>query len=243
MRSRRTGTLLFRAAVLVAFALVPSIVAAQDNFLPLSRGNWWLYSAKVRWTVTNSNVVRSARVRWKMEVTDAYRQGQIAVAILRRRPWDLGWYEPQVQPGKYAIIRDGRSYYLLTNPDENGLKQELRARGAIPEEWAEEVWFKLPLTEHGLFCPPDEKREDRMYCWAVDNIGRTTLTGISGVKPQTAMEYSLAFRTLPDHEIVTIVPGVGIVSWIYSHHGTVADADVKLVAFHRGARANRRDRH
>lgn len=241
MTSRRTGCL-FSTAILFALALVPAIAAAQDNFLPLSKGNSWVYSARVRWTVTNSNVIRSARVRWKMEVSDAYRQGPVAVAILKGGPWDLGWYEPEVKPGKYAIVRDGRSYYLLNNPDEDTLKQELSATGGVPEKWADEVWFRLPLKEDGLFCPPDQKRDDRMYCWAVDDIGRTNLTGISGVKPQITTQYSLAFRTLPDHEIVTIVPGVGIVSWAYSHHGTVADANVKLVAFHRGPTANRRHR-
>ena len=38
-----------------------------------------------------------------------------------------------------------------------------------------------------------------------------------------------AMRTNPEHEIVTFVPGVGITAYVYAHHGTVSEVNVRLV--------------
>ena len=35
-------------------------------------------------------------------------------------------------------------------------------------------------------------------------------------------------------EIVYFVPGIGITRYVFSHHGTVAEADVRLIEFRRG---------
>jgi hypothetical protein len=228
------------ATVLVVLFLVLASVAghAQQNLLPLSKGNFWVYSANVRWTVANSNRVRRTKPRWKMEVTDVYREGRAVVAILTGGPWDLTWYEPGVKPGKYAIVRESGTYYLLNNPDEAALRDTLKKQARTPAEW--DAWFRLPLTESGRFCTADqEPRKDRMYCWVVDNISQVDLAGIAGVRPRSATQYALAFRTLPDHEIVKFVPEVGIVSWSYAHHGTVAEANVKLVEYRSGKRDRR----
>jgi hypothetical protein len=63
-----------------------------------------------------------------------------------------------------------------------------------------------------------------------------SLSGIAGLPhemPQEVDSYSLAYRTLPDDTKIDFVPGVGIVTYEYHHHGTVADTEVKLVEFHR----------
>lgn len=41
----------------------------------------------------------------------------------------------------------------------------------------------------------------------------------------------LIFRTNPDHQILEFTPGTGITAYVYSHHGTLAGVDVKLVSF------------
>jgi len=46
--------------------------------------------------------------------------------------------------------------------------------------------------------------------------------------------YTLVYRTNPDHTILGFVPGVGIVRYAYSHHGTTAEADAWLVGYHEG---------
>jgi hypothetical protein len=41
--------------------------------------------------------------------------------------------------------------------------------------------------------------------------------------------YRSIYRTNPDHVIVDFVPKLGVVRYVYEHHGTVSSVDVKLV--------------
>ena len=44
--------------------------------------------------------------------------------------------------------------------------------------------------------------------------------------------FQLQYLTLPDDTTMELVPGVGLVSYQYHHHGTVADTELQLVEFH-----------
>jgi hypothetical protein len=46
--------------------------------------------------------------------------------------------------------------------------------------------------------------------------------------------FQLHFRTLPDDTTAEVVPGLGILSYQYHHHGSVADTELQLVEFHPG---------
>jgi hypothetical protein len=35
---------------------------------------------------------------------------------------------------------------------------------------------------------------------------------------------------MPDHHFLDIVPGLGITRYLYGHHGTVAESEVKLIS-------------
>jgi hypothetical protein len=214
--------------------------AAERSVFPLQKGNYWVYSGTAKWTVENSNIVRSAKLRWTMEVIDVSWHGDAEVAIVEGGPWDLAWYGPDTTKGKHLIIRVGQSYYLLHDPDAAEVFQKLDAarEGEVPAFLAEYLWFKVPLESAGKFCSPDQQdREDSRYCWVVDDVTKTNLQGIQGVANGPATRYGLAFRTNPDHEFDQIVPGVGIVFWEYQHHGTTAEASLKLIEFHNAADA------
>ena len=78
----------------------------------------------------------------------------------------------------------------------------------------------------------DIQRDDRMYEWVVDDEQRIRLphvAGISGKKVFT--RYTLMYRTNPDHQIVEFLPSIGITRYIYQHHGTVSEVDVRLIDF------------
>jgi hypothetical protein len=86
---------------------------------------------------------------------------------------------------------------------------------------------------------PETKRRfpDGRYAWCVDDRSTVSLAGIKGVpQERRSTAYALAYRTNPDHQIATYVPGIGLVSYVYSHHGTVSEVDVRLVEFHSEAR-------
>lgn len=40
-------------------------------------------------------------------------------------------------------------------------------------------------------------------------------------------------RSLPDYQLIDLVPGVGITRFVYTHHGTVAETDVRLRSIRR----------
>jgi hypothetical protein len=72
-----------------------------------------------------------------------------------------------------------------------------------------------------------------MYGWWVESAGPVTLN-VAGASSTKRRAYVLSFRSLPDEETITLIPSIGITSFAYLHHGTVAEADVHLIAYHRG---------
>jgi len=108
----------------------------------------------------------------------------------------------------------------------------------------ESLILVMPAHEGDLFGRDAETapRTDGMYAWSVERIETASLAGIKGVAadvPRT--EYVVAYRTLPDHQVATYVPGIGMTSYVYSHHGTVSEVNVKLVEFHAGTTAPRQE--
>jgi hypothetical protein len=215
--------------------------AAQTNpadFFPLSKGTYWVYDASLDWTVVNTSPAqfRHSHIRWKMEVVETYSRGDMFVAILKGGPWDLSWYEPGQEHGQYVMVRAGNSFYLLPRPGAETLEKLRSARGfrSVRDDLADWIWFRVPMHKGDQFKDSDypPERNDGMYCSVVEHVRKRRLRGIKGVDAATSVtSYQLAYRTMPDHEISEIVPGVGIVTWRYSHHGTLAEADLRLVAF------------
>jgi hypothetical protein len=48
--------------------------------------------------------------------------------------------------------------------------------------------------------------------------------------------WEIAYRTNPDHQLLRLVPGLGIRGFTYEHHGTVASATARLVRYVPGRR-------
>jgi hypothetical protein len=42
------------------------------------------------------------------------------------------------------------------------------------------------------------------------------------------------YRTLPDHQVIGFVPGLGVTAYRYAHHGTVARAEAVLAGYSPG---------
>ena len=56
---------------------------------------------------------------------------------------------------------------------------------------------------------------------------------VKGFRPsKVLLSYRSIYRTNPDHIIVDFVPRLGVVRYIYEHHGTVSSVDVKLKEIH-----------
>ncbi len=213
----------------------PSILAVQQtqDFFPLSEGNYWIYSGKVKWTEP-VNEIKETSITWKMQITKRLKNGTYEIAILKGHPDDLCWYEPGQKPADYLVVWKSQNYHLIhVDKDLDKLisnESYLSSKVAfynlfLVEPLKQDIEFGMEI---------DDKRPDHMYRWFVDNEEMTKPYKICGVDEQKAMKkYTLTYRTNPDHQIVDFVPSVGITRFIYVHHATVSEVDVRLVEFGR----------
>jgi len=83
------------------------------------------------------------------------------------------------------------------------------------------------------------RRTDGRYCWLTGSPHPAVLTHVKGLAAATRMAYEVEYDSNPDDTEFEFVDGVGITSYAYHHHGSVADTEVHLVEFHPDNSANR----
>jgi hypothetical protein len=224
--------------------LVGAVVAATTGaadvggdraVFPFVKGTTWAYAGTVRWTAP-PRTVRRNDVRWTSEVVDAFDHGDVAGALLAGGVWDVAWWSPSIQPGDYLLLRVGTRYHVVRKDAKRifaAVKQS--GRKALPVNFGDDVWFAAPLQQGALYrSPQTAPRDDTMYGWLVESAVPVNLDEPASARaPRRG--YVLTYATLPDEEHVTVVPGIGITSFAYLHHGTVAEAHLHLVGFHRGS--------
>jgi hypothetical protein len=70
------------------------------------------------------------------------------------------------------------------------------------------------------------------YCWNVEGESPFEMKANTNAVPlQNPREFSCVYRTSPDHSFMKIVPGLGITAYVYVHHGTLAETDLRLIDF------------
>lgn len=234
-------------AVLVAVILTTACSwkgAAQSQVdvpegLPLSNGTTWVYQGIIKWTRSGSGEVVEKPVTWKMEVLERLSRGQVTAAVVKGHPLDLAHFENGKAPGDYLMVRVGPGkYYLLRQNRRDEALQRLRdendlLHGLVRDE---EMFLDTPLVPGKIYGEVAQiTRQDLSYSWIVESVGPAKLDGIKGIPPRgQKVQYELVHRTRPDHQIIDFVPGIGITRYIYGHHGTVSEIEVKLVEFRRG---------
>jgi hypothetical protein len=210
--------------VLVEIVLAATARAApaggDDAVFPFVKGTTWTYAGTVKWTSDRSQP-RGGTVRWTSEVVDAFDDGDVAASLLEDGVWDLAWWSPEARAQSYVLLRVHTRYYLVRH-DAKTVFSAIKESGgkALPPDLEEEAWFDASSKTGRLDRPSDvAARDGTMYGWSIASAGSA---------------YVLSYRTLPDEQTLTLEPGVGITSFAYAHHGTIAEADVHLIAYHRG---------
>jgi hypothetical protein len=211
----------------------PLPVDELSHYFPLASGAYWVYQGQVQWT--EDSTVKEDTVTWKMEVVEVVRRDHVVGYRLKGHPGDLAWYEPGQSPGDSVIIQVGPTRYYQSSP-------EALARLKDPDDFLLELvdesqlFLDAPLIPGELFGETGQTtRPDTSYCWVVTGVQPAQLDNIPGVTGSIARsQYTLIFQSRPDQQTVEFVPGVGITRFAYSHHGTVAEADVKLIEYHAG---------
>ena len=202
---------------------------------PLQPGTYWIYRGLVKWQ--EGGGAAEETVTWTMEVVRSMDVGRYEVAFLEGHPNDLMWYRPGKPRGAHLLVRDDNKYYLArqqvdagSEPDIPFVESQISFTNLV---------LSLPLQEGANFgSDPAFKRDDAMYAWSVQEQKQVQLGSVKGISPEKRFEeYALAYRTLPDHQFVGFAPGVGFTSFVYGHHGTLSEVDMKLVEFHPGQQA------
>ena len=223
-------------ALILAVATAASAQSHSPVF-PITKGTTWTYSARVKWDRTGAQPAGVRTLTWTSAVVDSFENGDVSAALLHGGPWDLAWYYPQqTKPDDYLVIHAGDAYYLVQDDARANFARLKKATAAdIAENYADDLWFRVPLQIGDNYCAPSQEQTAPFYCWSVEKVTNTHSLRVAGFSPKSTTEYFLAFLTNPDTTTLTLVPGAGIVSYYYQHHGTIAEASVKLVRFRPGS--------
>lgn len=209
--------------------------ASPNEFFPLRVGTYWIYKGTVRWDEPEGERPGSAEVTWKMSVERVFHKPGLVAAIVTGFPADLDWSGGTSEPKPWLFIEDSkhRVFYENLGPDYDLSK--LTGDDHVFDKFMvdDNIFFQWPLQQGAKFCDAEaKKREDSMYCWFVAEVTTKKLRGVNGATPDNQPVFQLQYLTLPDDTTMELVPGVGLVSYQYHHHGTVADTELQLVEFH-----------
>jgi hypothetical protein len=150
-------------------------------------------------------------------------------------PNELAWAEPSWTPHYSVLLYTSNRVYQFSAKTENHAKRFARKLVRSPSKLtgtAAEL-LSLPLTLHARWSG-DLGREDGWYCWHVERCEQSSLSIRGFNSDERKSVYTIGYRTCPEHEIMEVVPDVGIIRYLYDHHGTVASTDVRLVSFRQG---------
>jgi len=206
-----------------------------DLFFPLTPGTWWLYRGTVRWTDSETNKPAAAPASIKMQVERVIQKPEFTIAIISGFPADVGWSNGQVDP-KPSLLIETRNHEVFLDelpPDFDYAKLEKDARSLDKFLSPENLLFRWPLKKGMKFGDPESvQRPDDRYCWVVATQGKKSLKEIQGAPLKPLEVFLLQFVTAPEDTQMELSPGIGILSYQYHHHGTVADTSLALVEFH-----------
>src|SRR5262245_28047692 len=225
---RLAAIVLILAAATLAFPL-PAVRAQvrADQAFPMRPGTYWIYRGTVKWTEPNSADVREQVIDWKMEIVGLDDFAPYLVASVKGSPDDLVWYSRDKPRGDYAIVKNGGKYYRLG--------------GSIAAEWqahlnADTMFADIPFRPGTcLGIDVNTKRDNATQCWFVQGASSVQLLGVKGIPSNRKFtSYKISYLDNTSHTYFDFVPGVGMTSYLFGHHGTVSEVDVKLVEFHPG---------
>jgi len=235
MKQLLIGTASILILPALAFELRDFTALVPDSCpIPIEKGIQWVYEGKVEWTGIGFGGVKTAKIRWITEVVDVFKGTNAQAAVVRGFPSELVAYDPGQIPGFTVLLSlSNRVYCFSANAEKQATSLARRysqVPSSVPGDF--EALFQWPLVT-GCKLGQNPVREDTWYCWCVEQVSKKPISvkGFDGNRSQKT--YRLAYRTCPDAQFLDVVPGLGIVRFVYNHHGTVASTDVHLVSFNR----------
>jgi len=186
-----------------------------------------------RWTRLDQRV-DTATIRWTLQILTTREGPELRGALVRGWIQELAWYHPGLTPGYGVLLARGHRLYHVSAPDSASALLTLQRAietGAPPHQGWELIVDSALAVGH-LYGQLAERgdRSDTFYAWYVESGQAIRPHSGWSVASPTVLQWRLVYRTAPDHQVLDVVPGLGITRYVYGHHGTVADSDVELVS-------------
>lgn len=235
------GKALLSSATLICLVLSVGGQRSREpdhSSFPISMGNYWIYQGIVRRADQNSGQASETEVTWKTEIRRVFPHGDYVAALISGWPGDLNWSDGHLAPTESLLIRSPEGkFYLIGQRFSDAVKKLEESNDSLKELLSEDSLFlDLPLKKGKKFCDADGMaRTDGHYCWIVGPPKEMSLDNVKGIQPSRRLAYPVTYMTNPDDCEFEFVPGVGMTSYSYHHHGTVADTELRLVEAHIGA--------
>jgi hypothetical protein len=190
----------------IILLLLPPAVNAVTPAMPFSKGTTWIYEGTVAWQEGLEE--RNKRVRLVTQIVKVFNYSSARVAVVRSFPSELAWYGFKQHP-RYSLLILSRKALLEVEADSEQEAQKMAHNFARQSrELMTEADVVMPFSLTG---------------------GRRFRSHVKGFHPPVALKsYRYIYRTNPDHTIVDFVPGLGVTSFIYEHHGTTSSVNVEL---------------
>jgi len=212
----------------------------NQSFFPLLPGATWLYRGTVTWYNQETQKKETNSVSITMKIESVIQKPEFTIAVISGFPADLDWSSGEVEPTPSLLIETKKhEIYLDPLPPDFDYAKLAKDASELSKLLSEDnLLFRWPLKKGMKFGDAETaKREDDRYCWVVATQRAQSLEGIQGLPSLRAEIFLLQYVTNPDDTELELSPGIGIISYQYHHHGSVADTSLKLVEFHPGQNA------
>jgi hypothetical protein len=210
----------------------PSPTPVLAPTFAFQKGAKWTYEGRVQWD--DKGKAQQKTLTWQTVVVDKIERGDGSVGyVMKGHPLDLAFYTTDKKPSDYLLIAKANRVYQITLISNEPIDR-FKNKGNVLDDMLtdETLVLDLPLAAGKKFGPAQiVSNSDGMNVWVVADAKPATLTGIKGITPSNATEYSIDLKTNPDRQTVYYVPNVGITRFTYHHNGTLSEVDVKLIEF------------
>ena len=219
--------------LLILFFPTSQSAQASQAALPLDSGRTWEYLGSARWTGLDQRV-DTATIRWTMQILTTRGGPGLLGALVRGWIQELAWYQPGQTPGYSILLARGDRLYHVSASDSASalltLQRAIEPGAPPPQGW--ELIVDSALAVGHLYGQLAERgdRSDTFYAWYVESGQAIRPPSGWSVASPTVLQWRLVYRTAPDHQVLDLVPGLGITHYGYRHHGTVAESDVELIS-------------
>lgn len=212
--------------------------ALDGRMLPTEVGTSWIYRGTVRWNDTQSHEIKTKSITMRSELLRVLQRQDVGATLflVHGSPSDYDWSEGVAEPSDWLLVETakGQVYRFDGGEVSERLIRFEDQSDALRDFFdANHLILRLPLRIGAKACDEESRaRMDGDYCWIVASK-RVAVIGFPQRGDATEkLVFLLRFITNPDDVGIEFAAGVGIVSYQYHHHGTIADTRFRLIEMH-----------